>query len=100
SLRTASLRKERRRSLFQARAKAGDGSVHGEVGIFRITFEPNQLGGRPCIRGMRIRGTVVPELLAARDRSTGSGTVTGLPVGSFEGSSAGTTPCRRSEHRR
>ncbi|MBF6352721.1 DUF433 domain-containing protein [Nocardia flavorosea] len=31
----------------------------------RITFDPNQLGGRPCIRGMRIRVTDVLELLAA-----------------------------------
>lgn len=31
----------------------------------RITFDPNLLGGRPCIRGMRIRVTDVLELLAA-----------------------------------
>ncbi|WP_276514535.1 DUF433 domain-containing protein [Nocardia huaxiensis] len=31
----------------------------------RITFDPNQLGGRPCIRGMRIRVKDVLELLAA-----------------------------------
>jgi len=31
----------------------------------RITFDPNQCGGRPCIRGMRIRVTDVLELLAA-----------------------------------
>ncbi|WP_319944751.1 DUF433 domain-containing protein [Nocardia macrotermitis] len=31
----------------------------------RITFDPNQLGGRPCIRGMRIRVRDVLELLAA-----------------------------------
>ncbi|WP_188828794.1 DUF433 domain-containing protein [Nocardia camponoti] len=33
----------------------------------RITFDPNQLGGRPCIRGMRIRVKDVLELLAAGD---------------------------------
>lgn len=31
----------------------------------RITFNPNQCGGRPCIRGMRIRVQDVLEMLAA-----------------------------------
>lgn len=31
----------------------------------RITIDPEQCGGRPCIRGMRIRVTDVLELLAA-----------------------------------
>ena len=31
----------------------------------RITFNPNQCGGRPCIRGMRIRVVDVLEMLAA-----------------------------------
>ena len=31
----------------------------------RITHNPNQCGGRPCIRGMRIRVTDVLDLLAA-----------------------------------
>jgi uncharacterized protein (DUF433 family) len=30
----------------------------------RITTNPNQCGGRPCIRGMRIRVSDVLELLA------------------------------------
>ena len=30
----------------------------------RITFNPNQCGGRPCVRGMRIRVTDVLDLLA------------------------------------
>jgi uncharacterized protein (DUF433 family) len=30
----------------------------------RITINPNQCGGRPCIRGMRIRVSDVLELLA------------------------------------
>ena len=30
----------------------------------RITFNPDQYGGRPCIRGMRIRVTDVLDLLA------------------------------------
>ena len=30
----------------------------------RITFDPNQCGGKPCIRNMRIRVTDVIELLA------------------------------------
>lgn len=31
----------------------------------RITSNPNQCGGRPCIRGMRIRATDVLDLLAS-----------------------------------
>ena len=31
----------------------------------RITVSPNQCGGRPCIRGMRIRVQDVLDLLAA-----------------------------------
>ncbi len=31
----------------------------------RITIEPGKCGGRPCIRGMRIRVVDVLELLAA-----------------------------------
>lgn len=31
----------------------------------RITTDPNQCGGRPCIRGMRVRVTDVLDLLAA-----------------------------------
>lgn len=33
--------------------------------IDRITINPEQCGGRPCIRGMRIRVIDVLELLAA-----------------------------------
>ena len=32
--------------------------------LARITFNPKQCGGRPCIRGMRIRVKDVLELLA------------------------------------
>ena len=32
----------------------------------RITFNPKQCGGRPCIRGMRIRVKDVLDLLTAR----------------------------------
>jgi uncharacterized protein (DUF433 family) len=31
----------------------------------RITFNPDQCGGRPCVRGMRIRVKDVLEMLAA-----------------------------------
>ena len=31
----------------------------------RITVDPEQCGGRPCVRGMRIRVTDVLDLLAA-----------------------------------
>ena len=33
--------------------------------LSRITIDPEQCGGRPCIRGMRIRVLDVLELLAA-----------------------------------
>jgi uncharacterized protein (DUF433 family) len=33
--------------------------------LSRITINPQQCGGRPCIRGMRIRVTDVLDLLAA-----------------------------------
>ena len=33
--------------------------------IWRITIEPGKCGGRPCIRGMRIRVTDVLDLLEA-----------------------------------
>jgi uncharacterized protein (DUF433 family) len=33
--------------------------------ISRITLNPNQCGGRPCIRGLRIRVKDVLDLLAA-----------------------------------
>ena len=33
--------------------------------MHRITFNPDQCGGRPCIRGMRIRVRDVLDLLAS-----------------------------------
>jgi uncharacterized protein (DUF433 family) len=33
--------------------------------LSRITVDPNQCGGRPCLRGLRIRVKDVLELLAA-----------------------------------
>ncbi len=33
--------------------------------MHRITFNPDQCGGRPCIRGMRIRVKDVLEMLAS-----------------------------------
>jgi uncharacterized protein (DUF433 family) len=35
------------------------------IAMDRITFNPDQCGGRPCIRGMRIRVKDVLALLAA-----------------------------------
>jgi uncharacterized protein (DUF433 family) len=32
--------------------------------LHRITFNPNQCGGKPCIRGMRIRVKDVLDMLA------------------------------------
>jgi uncharacterized protein (DUF433 family) len=37
-----------------------------EIMSERITFNPSQCGGRPCIRGMRIRVKDVLDLLAAK----------------------------------
>ena len=42
----------------------------------RITFNPNQCGGRPCIRGMRIRVRDVLDLLAAGVSERKSSTTT------------------------
>ena len=36
-----------------------------EIALDRITFDPLVMGGRPCIRGMRITVGVVIQLLAA-----------------------------------
>lgn len=36
---------------------------HQEL-LDRITYHPRQCGGRPCIRGMRIRVTDILEMLA------------------------------------
>ncbi len=33
--------------------------------LHRITFDPSQCGGRPCLRGMRIRVKDVLDMLAA-----------------------------------
>jgi uncharacterized protein (DUF433 family) len=39
--------------------------MNSKVGLLaRITQTPGQCGGRPCIRGMRIRVTDILELLA------------------------------------
>ena len=40
-------------------------SLNRSALLERITFNPNQCGGRPCIRGMRIRVNDVLEMLAA-----------------------------------
>ncbi len=33
--------------------------------LHRITIDPNQCGGRPCLRGLRIRVVDILDLLAA-----------------------------------
>jgi len=33
--------------------------------LHRITIDPNQCGGRPCLRGLRIRVADILDLLAA-----------------------------------
>ena len=38
-------------------------------GLERITFDPNVMGGKPCIRGMRVTvGTIVGLVAAGYDR--------------------------------
>jgi len=39
--------------------------MHNGAMSERITFDPEQCGGRPCIRGMRVRVKDVLDLLAA-----------------------------------
>lgn len=46
--------------------------------LARITLDPEQCGGRPCIRGMRIRVTDVLDLLASG--LTPEGVVAELPL--------------------
>lgn len=43
----------------------------------RITIEPGKMGGRPCIRGMRIRVTDILEMLA--DGATVEGILRDFP---------------------
>jgi uncharacterized protein (DUF433 family) len=35
------------------------------LGLNRITFDPNVMGGRPCIRGMRITVSLIVNLVAS-----------------------------------
>ena len=47
--------------------KRGNGYIM--QGLERITFDPNVMGGRPCIRGMRVTvGTIVGLVAAGYDR--------------------------------
>jgi uncharacterized protein (DUF433 family) len=39
--------------------------MHRSADLSRITIEPGKCGGKPCIRGMRIRVCDVLELLAS-----------------------------------
>jgi hypothetical protein len=43
--------------------------------IERITFDPNQCGGRPCIRGLRIQGEMNGIFLAVQSCLDGAGSV-------------------------
>jgi len=44
---------------------AGNWQASAMQALDRITFDPEQCGGRPCIRGMRIRIKDVLDMLAA-----------------------------------
>ena len=57
-----------------ARFQADGGRGHvarileGMIPLYRITQDPNVMGGRPCIRGLRVTvGTVVGLLAAGHD---------------------------------
>ena len=39
--------------------------THTPIAGQRITYNPDQCGGRPCIRGMRIRVSDILEMLAS-----------------------------------
>ena len=41
-----------------------DGTKSPALGLERITLNPNQCGGRPCLRGLRVRVSDVLDLLA------------------------------------
>ena len=42
--------------------------LEGMIPLYRITQDPNVMGGRPCIRGLRVTvGTVVGLLAAGHD---------------------------------
>lgn len=40
------------------------GSLSAQLGLDRITFEPGKMGGRACIRGMRITVGLIVSLVA------------------------------------
>jgi uncharacterized protein (DUF433 family) len=42
----------------------GDQSAGNETGLDRITFEPGKMGGRACIRGLRITVGLIVSLVA------------------------------------
>lgn len=52
------------RLRFQGIAQAKDESVMNTDLDQRITFNPRQCGGQPCIRGLRIRVADILEMLA------------------------------------
>jgi uncharacterized protein (DUF433 family) len=52
-------------TLFAVAKRKKNRRVGGMSQLERITFNPNQCGGRPCIRGMRIRVKDVLDMLAA-----------------------------------
>jgi uncharacterized protein (DUF433 family) len=53
-----------RKASFNKRRGALPGAVAMSE-LHRITIDPDQCGGRPCIRGLRIRVTDMLNLLAA-----------------------------------
>jgi len=47
-----------------AKRKTEDEADIGRQGLDRITFEPGKMGGRACIRGMRVTVGLVVSLVA------------------------------------
>ena len=53
-----------RRKILMAKRKSGGETAAGVQAFDRITFEPGKMGGRACIRGMRMTVGLVVSLVA------------------------------------
>jgi uncharacterized protein (DUF433 family) len=53
-----------KQSIRQRRKAMAKGSVISVPGFDRITFDPKVMGGRACIRGMRITVSLILNLIA------------------------------------
>jgi uncharacterized protein (DUF433 family) len=56
--------------FFRVTGGAKSGKLSLMKGLDRITFNPAVMGGRPCLRGMRVTvGTIVGLIASDRDRA-------------------------------